>query len=264
MRRVAVVTGASSGIGLELARVLARENHDLVLVARSEDKLQELKIEIQKTKDTKIEIVPLDLSDADASQDLYDRVARLGWPIEVLINNAGFGAYGRFADINWKRQSEMIGLNVTSLAHLCHLFLPQMVSRRSGRIMNVASTAAFQAGPFMATYFATKAFVLSFSEAIATELEGTGVTVTALCPGPTRSNFGTAANMGRSKLFSGGASRIPTSAEVAEYGFRAMQRGETVAVHGTLNNVLVTGTRLMPRAVIRKITARMVGAPHTS
>lgn len=259
--QTALITGASGGIGMEFAKLLAGKGYNLVLVARSEDKLLDLKNHLEREQKIKINVVALDLSVSDSAQELFEQLQKQQIRVDVLINNAGFGEYGKFTELAWKRQHEMIELNVTTLTHLTHLFVPQMLERKNGRVLNVASTAAFQAGPYMGIYFATKAFVLSFSEALATELEGTGVTVTSLCPGPTDSNFKVAANMGRSSLFNSPL-KIPSSQEVAEFGYRAMERGETVAVHGAINNLMVASTRFVPRSLLRKITVQIVGKPN--
>ena len=184
----ALITGASSGIGLELARIFASHRHDVVLVARTESKLRELARECEASG-VRAHVIPADLSKAGAAQTVVDGVAALGLEIDVLVNNAGLGRYGPFIDMAPGSELEMIQVNVVALTELTRRFLPAMVARRRGRILNVASTAAFLPGPLMAVYYATKAYVLSFSEAIANELEGTGVTVTAFCPGPVDSGF---------------------------------------------------------------------------
>lgn len=250
----ALITGASSGIGLELARFFARQNIHLVLTARSEGKLQEIKRELENDYGISVKIIVANLAEYENAEDIYTLLKNENIAIEYLVNNAGFGDYGKFHESDWKKQEAMINLNVTSLSYLTHLFLKDMVRRKSGRILNVASTAAFQPGPLMAVYYATKAFVLHFSEAIANELQDTNITVTALCPGPTESNFADAANMGNSPLFK---RKMPTSRDVAEYGFKAMMEGKTVAIHGTQNKILRQAGRFAPRkimtAIVRKI-----------
>ncbi|HYF02568.1 MAG TPA: SDR family oxidoreductase [Patescibacteria group bacterium] len=250
----ALITGASGGIGLELARVFAKNNINVALTARSENKLKELKRELENNYGIKVTIIALDLSDYNNSLHIYQYLKTEGVQIHYLVNNAGFGDYGFFHESDWTKQEEMINLNVTALTYLTHLFLKDMVARKSGKVMNVSSTAAFQPGPLMSVYYATKAFVQHFSEAIANELKDSGVTVTALCPGPTESNFQQAAEMGDSPLFK---RKLPTSAEVAEYGFKAMMAGKTVAIHGVGNKILRQSGRFAPRkvlaAVVRKI-----------
>lgn len=254
MKKTALITGASSGIGLELARVFAKNNISLVLTARSEDKLLQIKRELENDYGITVAIVPLDLSDYHNALKIYELLKKENIAVEYLVNNAGFGDYGFFHESDWPKQAEMINLNVTALTYLTHLFLKDMVARKSGRIMNVSSTAAFQPGPLMSVYYATKAFVQHFSEAIANELADKGVTVTALCPGPTESNFANAADMDSSPLFK---RKLPTSLDVAEYGFKAMMSGKTVAIHGVGNKILRQSGRFAPRkvlaAVVRKI-----------
>ena len=240
----AVVTGASSGIGLEMARVLARD-HALVLVARSGDKLEALATELGGAR-----VVALDLSDPAAPAKLVREVPS----VDVLVNNAGFGDYGPFSEASPTKLDEMIELNVGAVTRLARAYLPGMLERGSGRICNVASTAGFQPGPLMAVYYATKAYVLSFSEALAEEVRGTGVTVTALCPGPTRTGFQAGAEMEESRLVKG--RRLPTAAEVAAYGVHAMNQGDVVAVPGFLNKSMAATVRFVPRPLMRRVVHR--------
>ena len=253
-RKTALITGASSGIGLELARVFAKNQIDLVITARSEGKLAEIKKELEQDHGIRVKIIPANLSEYENAEDIYRIIKEKNIEVEYLVNNAGFGDYGNFHESDWTKQEAMINLNITSLTYLTHLFLKDMVRRKCGRILNVASTAAFQPGPLLSVYYATKAFVLHFSEAIANELQGTGITVTTLCPGPTQSSFADTANMGNSALFK---RKLPTSREVAEYGFKAMIAGKTVAIHGTQNKILRQAGRFAPRkvmtAIVRKI-----------
>lgn len=251
----ALITGASNGIGLELAKIFARKKNDLVLVARSEDKLQMLAQELRQQYKVNVYVVSKDLSDINTAKEIADYCHQNNLPIDYLINNAGFGDYGFFAESDWNKQLQMINLNITTLTYLTRLFLSGMIQRRTGKIMNVASTAAFLPGPLMSVYFATKAYVLSFSEAISNELENTGVTVTALCPGATESGFEQAANLEESKLFKG--KKLPSAATVAAFGYKAMMKGEVVAVHGVLNKILLTSIRFAPRVLIRKIVRIM-------
>lgn len=250
--QTALITGASSGIGLELARIHARNGHNLVLVARSHDKLESLKQEIEKEHKVSVIVIPMDLSLSTAPEQLFAKLE--GIEVDFLINNAGFGDMGFFYQTNRLRNRSMIDLNVQALTELTHLFLPAMIKRKSGRIMNVSSTAAFPPGPLMAVYYATKHYVQAFSEAVANELKGTGVTVTALCPGPTASNFANAANIGGDGLFD---SSIPSSASVAQFGFNAMLKGKTVAIHGTKNRFLSFFIRFMPRKLVTNIVRKL-------
>ncbi len=249
-----LITGASSGIGLELAKVFAQHKHSLILVARSKSKLEEL-AEVLRQTGVEVHLLVKDLSINQSAVEVFDWCNQHGVVVDYLVNNAGFGDFGFFHESSWARQEQMITLNITALTHLTHLFLPQMVKRKSGKIMNVASTAAFQPGPTMSVYYATKAFVLHFTEAISNELKGTGVTVTALCPGATESGFQSAAAMEESKLVKG--KKLPSSLDVAMYGYKAMMNGRTVAVHGSMNSMMATGYRFLPRKWIVQVT-RMI------
>ena len=254
MNGTALITGASSGLGKEFAKIHASKGDNLVLVARSKDKLESLKFDLEKQFGISVYVIVKDLSDQYAPKAVYEQLKIQKIKVDYLINNAGFGDFGLFAETNWEKQLEMINVNVTCLTYLTRLFLPDMILNKFGRILNVASTAAFQPGPTMSVYFATKAFVLSFSEAIANELKGTGVTVTALCPGATETGFKTAASLDESKLFKG--SQIATPKEVAEFGYSKMMEGKTVAIHGIVNNLMAQSVRFAPRNVVTTI-ARM-------
>lgn len=252
MTQTALITGASSGIGLAFAEVFAREKYNVVLVARSKDKLNELKNNLQQQYGIQAIVLPFDLTQQNVAQQIFDQLQQQKIVVDVLINNAGYGDYGEFATGDWQKLEGMILLNVLALSHLSRLFLPGMIARQKGQILNVASTAAFQPGPMMAVYFATKAYVLSFSEAISAETEGTGVTVTVLCPGPTQSNFGNVSNMDTlPSMQSVSADKFPTAATVANYGYDQLQAGKVVSVHGFLNKLLTFTPRIMPRSLIR-------------
>ena len=230
---------------MEIARVLARD-HDVVLAARSAGKLDALAAELGGAR-----VVAVDLADPAGPAKLIAEVPT----VDVLVNNAGFGDFGPFADASAAKLDEMIELNIGALTRLTRAYLPGMVQRGSGRVMNVASTAAFQPGPLMAVYYATKAYVLSFSEAVAEETRGSGVTVTALCPGPTASGFQAGAEMESSKLVKG--RKLPSSANVAAYGVRAMNKGKVVAVPGFTNKMMAASVRFTPRTMLRRIVHRM-------
>lgn len=240
----ALITGASSGIGLELARICAKQGIRLILTARSAAQLESLATELRETG-IRVDVVVKDLSDYSSAREIFDWCESRNLTVDYLINNAGFGDYGFFHESDWNKQERMINLNVTALAYLTHLFLPGMIRRRKGRILNVASTASFQPGPTMSVYYATKAFVLHFSEALHNELRPFGITVTALCPGPTESGFQAVAGIEETRLVKD--RRLPGSKEVAEYGFRAMLKGKPVAIHGWLNRLLVFSVRFSPR-----------------
>jgi uncharacterized protein len=251
----ALITGASNGIGLELAKVHASNGDDLVLVARNKSKLDELKTELESNYKVSVYTIGKDLSTNNSAQEVYDETTKQNIQIDYLINNAGFGDFGMFAETDWNKELQMINLNITTLTHFTKLYLQDMVKRRNGKIMNVASTAAFQSGPTMAVYYASKAFVLSFSEAVDNEVSDKGVTITALCPGATKSGFQAAAAMEESALVKG--KKLPTSKEVAEYGYKAMMKGKTVAIHGMMNWIMANSVRFTPRSLVVKITRKI-------
>lgn len=250
-RQTALITGASGGIGLEFARIFAREGYNLVLVARTEKALNDLAADLRARHGIEVRVIAKDLSQPAAPKELYDEVGDAGIAVDVLVNNAGFASYGPFAEIDLQKELEEIQVNVATLTHLSKLFIRPMLARKRGKILNVASTAAFQPGPLMAVYYATKAYVLSLSEAIAEEVRGQGVTVTALCPGPTESGFQKRADMQESKLVQGG---LMSASAVAEAGYKALMEGQTVVVPGLFNKV---GT-LLPRFVPRRMATRIV------
>ncbi|MEI6899132.1 MAG: SDR family oxidoreductase [Bacteroidota bacterium] len=255
MNPTALITGASGGIGYELAWIFAGHQYDLVLVARNEKKLVALKTAIEKQHQVTCHIMTRDLSDFKEVEKVVLYVKNRNISIDCLVNNAGFGDFGLFTETQWEKESEMIRLNITALTYLTKELVKEMVRNKSGRIMNVASTAAFQPGPLMAVYYATKSFVLSFSEAIAEEVKGTGVTVTTLCPGPTASGFQSAADLGNSKLVKG--KKMPSSKEVAEFGFNAMMKGKRVVIHGMKNRLLAASVRFTPRKMITSMVRKM-------
>jgi short-subunit dehydrogenase len=253
-QRWTVITGASSGIGVELARIFAARGYSLVITARRHERLEGLAEEIQRAHDVPVEVMALDLEDREAPQDLAEMLRDRGIRVHTLVNNAGFGLRGTFATMPFERQIAMIDLNVTALTALCRLMLPGMLERGRGGILNVASTAAFQAGPHMAVYYATKAYVLSLSEALHEEAKPHGVTVTALCPGPTESEFAATADLEKSKLFNQG---IMSAAEVARIGIDGYEAGRAIVVAGTTNKLGTLGAKFLPRALIRKIAGRL-------
>lgn len=256
-RKCALVTGASGGIGYELALLLARDGYDLVLVARSADKLAEIADQLERGYAIVARPMATDLAGPQAPVEIHDELRRLGVHVDVLVNNAGFGYRGPFALQSPVAQVEMLQLNVVALTLLTRLVLggsDGMLARGEGRILNLASTAAFQPGPMMAVYYATKAYVLSLSEALANELAGSGVTVTALAPGPVATGFSERAGVAASKLFRG---RVHGAREVAEAGYAAMQAGRTLVVPGLRNKVLAFGTRLGPRKVVTRVVRNL-------
>ncbi len=229
----------------------------MILVARSEDKLNKLKEDLERVYAVPVMVITKDLALPGAPKEVYEEVKSAGLKIDILVNNAGVGSFGPFVSSDWKEQENMIRLNILALAELTRLFLPGMVSRRRGKIINLSSTAAFEPGPLMSVYYASKAFVLSFSEALSRELKGTGVTVTALCPGPTNTGFATAAKLKKSKLYK--FFRATPAIKVAQYGIKAAENNKVVAVHGLGNKLLVAAIRFIPRAVVREIAWHLQG-----
>ncbi len=252
--KTALVTGASGGLGLEFARLLAKEYCDLVLVARNEGKLNGIKRELEKEYGITAWVCPCDLSRVDAALGVYQFTQAHDLEIDALINNAGFGDSGKFAESNWRKQYEMVQVDITALMQLTHCFLPGMIERKHGKILNLSSVAAFCAGPGMSVYYASKAFVRSFSEAVAEEVKGIGVTVTALCPGPTATGFEAAADMGKgSKMFK----KAAKPEDVAKAGIRALRLGKVLCYQGSFTKWMGFLCRLAPRSVTRRYAAKM-------
>ena len=253
-RPAALVTGASSGIGRELAVLLAEDGHDLVLTARDAARLEALARELE-ARGVRCTVVPRDLSTPDGPGGVLQEIRRAGIELDILVNNAGIGVWGFFAETDLARELEMIRVNVAAVTALAKGVLPGMIARRSGKILNGASTAAFQPGPLMAVYYATKAYVLSFSEALSNETAGTGVTVTALCPGPTTTEFQERAGMGQTILR---RSRLVQDARAAaRAGYLGMKRGRRVVVPGLANRILAQGVRFAPRRLLTAVTRRI-------
>ncbi len=248
---VALVTGASSGIGLALAREIAANGHDVVLTARNRDALEAAAGAIEGKYGVRADVIALDLRNPDAADQLYQTISNQKLEIGILVNNAGFGLGGEFLETDLQREVEMIQVNVIAVTQLTKLFAAGMVRRRSGRVMNVASTAAFQPGPLMAVYYATKAYVLSFSQAVAEELRDTGVTVTALCPGATATAFADTAEISNSRLFT--RLGVDDAESVAVYGYKSMMRGERVAIPRLRDKIMVQAERLAPRALVTRL-----------
>lgn len=253
-RAVAVITGASAGLGVHFAENLAAARRDLLLVARRADRLDALAARLRAEHGITVDVIAIDLSAPDAPRALIDQAHARGLSITMLINNAGFGARGAFDGLDLARQAEMIDLNCRALMALCHLVLPGMIARGQGEILNVASTAAFQPGPWMAVYYATKAFVLSFSEALHEEVKDKGVRVSALCPGPTRTEFADVADMSDSELFKRFASDANA---VAREGLAALRANRAVKVSGVLNAVMAGSIRFTPRGLARRIAGSL-------
>ncbi len=252
MKKTALITGATSGLGYEFVQLLAKEQYNLIVVARNEEKLLSIKSEFPLLNVTTI---PMDLSKPGSVRKLVEEIQEKELQVDVLINNAGFGLLGKFDELNVEKQLEMIQLNISALTELTHAFLPQMKKQKFGQIMNVASTAAFQPGPMMAVYYATKAYVLSFSEALVEELAGTGVTVTTLCPGATKTNFGSVANVEKTKMFS----NAMDATTVAALGYNGMKNGKRVVITGNSNKIGATAAKFLPRSTAAKIAKYVAG-----
>jgi len=251
----ALITGASRGIGLELAKECAKHGHDVVLIARRQDALEAAAGQIEGKYGVRAIVVPADLRDLAAPSEILAATLEQRIEVHMLINNAGFGLGGEFLETDIERELEMIHVNVSALTHLTKLFAPPMVKRRSGRIMNVASTASFQPGPLMSVYYATKAYVLSFSEAIAEEWRNTGVTVTALCPGATATDFAETAQISNTRLFQ--KLGVADAGNIARYGYKAMMRGDRVAIPGWRDKLMIQSERFVPRRLVTAIARKV-------
>jgi short-subunit dehydrogenase len=254
--RTALITGASVGIGRELAKLFAQDHYNLVLVARGNSRLSQLAADFEQQFGIAAKAFPLDLASTAAPQFLFDQLGRENIAIDVLVNNAGYGKLGAFAELAYEDSAGQIELNITALTHLTKLFLSPMLERKSGKILNVASTAGFQPGPLMAVYYATKAYVISFSEALANELQGTGVTVTCLCPGATDTEFQTRAGTEKTTLFR--KMRPMDASEVARDGYRALLKGKPLVISGLRNRLLMESLRISPRRVATAVSRKFL------
>ena len=251
--KTALVTGGASGLGYEFAKLLAKDSYHLILIDIDSDKLNETKTALESTYPTQVTTLTKDLSIQNIAEEIVEEIGET--PIDVLINNAGFGLFGTFAETDWHREAAMLNLHIITTTHLTKLLLKGMVQRGSGKILNMSSLAAFQPGPLMAIYYASKAYILSFSEAIANELKGTGVTVTVLCPGQTKTSFQEVVS--EKTLENKISFNIASPEDVATYGYKAMMKGKVVVVPGTINKFLSKIPRVMPRnaaaSIVRKI-----------
>ena len=256
MNQTALVTGASGGIGYELAKLFAKDHYNLVLVARSTPKLTQFANELQRQFGISAKAVPLDLTAAPAPQFLFDQLQREGIAVDILVNNAGYGVLGEFSKVLLEDSLSQIQLNVMVLTHLTRLFLPAMLERRSGKILNVASTAGFQPGPRMAVYYASKAYVISFSEALANEVAGTGVTVTCFCPGPTDTAFQGRAGTENTRLLK--TFRPMDAKTVARDGYRGLMAGKTLVISGFRNWLVAESVRFSPRKLVTAISRKVL------
>lgn len=251
--KTALVTGAASGLGFELALLLAKDDYDLILVDLDAEKLEDAKLQLLNVGAVSIKLLVKDLSIINIANDIYKEIQSI--PIDVLINNAGFGLFGAFCDTDWERESQMLNLHVFTTTHLVKLILPDMVKRRSGKVLNVSSLAAFQPGPMMALYYASKSYLLSFSQAISNELKGTGVSVTVLCPGPTKTAFqeSVSENCEDNKI----TFNMACPKNVAAYGYKAMHNGRVVAIPGIFNKFLSILPRMLTRNRATKIVRKI-------
>lgn len=253
MGQTALITGASGGLGYEFAKLMAKDGIDLILVARNMKKLEQRADEL-KALGVTVDVISCDLSRPGAPEDIYKQVGSIGKEIDILVNNAGVGLFGTFVETDLQKEMDMLYLNINSLTHLTKLFLKDMTNRGQGRILNVSSTAAFQPGPLMAVYYASKAYVLSFSEAIENELKDSGVTVSALCPGPTKTDFADRADLNKSKLLDIG---MMDSETVAKFGYEGFMKGKSVIIPGKQNTIMANSIRFMPRKLATKIVRNL-------
>lgn len=257
----ALVTGASSGIGLEFARLLARDGHSLVLVARDATRLERLAAELREAHGVAVIVHECDLSAPDCVQGIAAMLSDRAVEVDVLVNSAGFNIYGPFSETDGLAELQMLQVNIVALTELTKRLLPGMLARRRGWVLNVGSTGSFAPGPFDAVYCASKAYVLSFSEAIAEEVVGSGVTVTALCPGATRTRFAERAGMARTRMF---RARLADPASVAAAGYRGLLRGRRVVIPGLMNALMTASIRLSPRSTVASISRRMLSMKGAS
>jgi short-subunit dehydrogenase len=247
-----LITGASTGIGYELAKLCAHDKYSLVLVARNEEKLIQVADELKEKYNVSVTILAKDLSLPHAPEEIFHELKNKDISIDILVNNAGVGVYGNFSETDLHKEIKMIDLNISSLVKMTKLFLPQMEIKRHGKILNVASLAGFMPGPGMSVYYASKAFVLSFSEALNEELKGSGISVTALCPGPTKTEFEKNADFSFSH-----ALHLMDAKIVAQVGYKALMKGKAVVIPGFRNNIVPFLVRISPRSLVRHVTGRM-------
>lgn len=255
MRQTVLITGASGGLGRELAILFAKDGYNLVLVARSDNRLYALKDKLESECGVKVSVFPKDLSEKYAAADVFDYTQSNNIKVDVLVNNAGFGDFSSFADADIKKLHNLIEVNITALMELTHFYLKPMIESGGGKIMNLASTAAFQPGPMMSVYYASKVFVLHFSEGLSVELKNAGVSVTAFCPGPTKTGFSANAELGGSGLLKN--LNWASCESAARYGYKKLMQGKVVAIHGLRNKIMAAATKIVPRALTRNIVYRI-------
>ena len=262
VRKTALITGASSGLGVWFSRVLAEDGYDLVTVARREGALLEQKAILEKEFGITVTVLAKDLSRSEAVDEIYDYCINNGIEVHTLINNAGFGDFGKFSERNLKKQTDMIAVNITALTALTHKFMRGMIDRGDGRILNVASIAGFEPGPLMSVYYATKAYVISFTEALSVELKGTGVSILALCPGPTDTGFEDAASAKSSGLFKN--MKVASAEKVVRFSYKKLKKGRVLVIQGFINKLVPFACRFVPRAFMRKCVYKVMKARRAS
>jgi short-subunit dehydrogenase len=250
----ALVTGASCGMGYEYAKLFAKDGKNIVVVARSRDKLEGLKNDLEKAHGTKVKVLVKDLADPRSPQEIFSELEKEGVNVDVLVNNAGFGVYGKFADTDWQKEAEMLQVNIVSLTQLTKLFLKGMAEKRSGKILNVSSVAGLAPSPWLTAYSGTKHYVLGFSNALACDLRGTGVSVTCFCPTNTRTLFGERANAQTASGMRRGLFEMD-AATAARIGYKALAKGKTTEVAGLATNLSMFFMRLMPRKLVTKVAS---------
>ncbi|MCB1180303.1 MAG: SDR family oxidoreductase [Leptospiraceae bacterium] len=255
MMKTVLISGATTGIGYDLAHLFGKDKNNLLLIARNEDKLNEVARELITKYSITVNVLKADLSDLNSPKKIYGFAKSKGLFIETLVNNAGFGSNGKFHELPLEEEINMIRVNITSLVYLCRLFLPEMIQNNEGKILNVASTAGFQPGPFMSNYYATKAYVLHFTEGLAVELKNTKIKVSALCPGATITEFQNRANIDNTLLFKGPF--VMDSPTVAKIGYEGLLKGKTIVIPGIMNKLLALSVGFSPRILIRTIAGRL-------
>ncbi|MFA8435018.1 MAG: SDR family NAD(P)-dependent oxidoreductase [Marinifilaceae bacterium] len=253
MKKFGLITGAASGIGYEIAKLLIQDSYHLVLIDKNATKLQEIQSDFKSQYKNEVQILEKDLSKTNVADEIYDELRQQQIELDLLVNNAGYGVFGMFSETDWKRERDMIQLHVITSTHLTKLFLPGMVRRGTGKILNVSSLAAFQPGPLMSIYYATKAYLLSFTEAIANEVKGTGVTITVLCPGITKTGFQKTVSEEEAQI----NWNLASAANVARYGYKAMLKGKIVAIPGFINYLLANAPRFFPRRIAANVVRRL-------
>lgn len=255
MKKYALITGASGGIGYEICKIMASDNHNMIIVARSEDKLKEVREELIRLNTVDVRYFAVDLADEKERNRMISKIREQKLELDILINNAGFGDSGYFAEADWEKNERMIQLNITALTHITREFLPDLIRSGKGKILNVASMAGYMPGPLMSVYYATKSFVVSFSYALQHELRKTGVTVTTLSPGPVETNFFNEAGASNAAIM--GILRPATAKSVAKFAYKRMMKGKKRAIQGLLNNLMLLSIRIIPSEITNPLISRL-------